>query len=214
MNTKIKTIVISLIAAGGFATGSGLAVPTVSQAENTIVEFHSNYSGQCLQPVNGSQGAVIVQETCNGSLSQQWTQGPSEGSGGTDRYGEHYVNRSSGLCLDARGNATNGTPIEQWTCNWISNENWVLGGTQGHAELFSRVSSGNGGRCISTPGLVNGDEMQLASCNGGISTYWSLSTARLAPPVRTLPVVTAPVDTPPATPPVVKGPVRPPTSLG
>ena len=110
MNTKIKTIVISLIATGGFATGSGLAVPTMSQAENTIVEFQSSYSGKCLQPVNGSQGAVIVQETCNGSLSQQWAQGPSEGSGGTDRGGEHYVNRSSGLCLDARGNATNGTP--------------------------------------------------------------------------------------------------------
>lgn len=189
MNTKIKTIIISLVAAGGLAAGSGLAVPTVSQAYSAIVEFQSNYSGKCLQPVNGSQGAAIVQETCNGSLSQQWTQGPSEGSGGTSSNAEHYANRSSGLCLDARGNATNGTPIEQWTCNWISNENWVLGGTQGRSELFSKVSSGNGGRCVSTPGLVNGDAMQLASCNGDSSTYWGLPTARLAPPAITLPPV-------------------------
>jgi hypothetical protein len=189
MNIRIKTIILSLIAAGGFATGSALAVPTASQAYSSIIELQSSYSGKCLQPANSSQGAAIVQETCNGSLSQQWTQGPSEGSGGTSSNAEHYVDRSSGLCLDARGNATNGTPLEQWTCNWISNENWVLGGTQGRAELFSKVSSGSGGRCVSTPGLVNGDEMQLASCNGSSSTYWSLATARLAPPAIALPPV-------------------------
>jgi Ricin-type beta-trefoil lectin domain len=189
MFTKTRATIIALIASAGFATGSALVVPTVSHAYSAIIELQSNYSGKCLQPANGSQGAAIVQETCNGSLSQQWTQGPSEGSGGTSSNAEHYVDRSSGLCLDARGNATNGTPIEQWTCDWISNENWVLGGTQGRAELFSKVSSGNGGRCVSTPGLVNGDAMQLASCNGASSTYWGLSTARLAPPAITRPPI-------------------------
>ena len=191
MNTKIKTIIISLIAAGGFATASGLAVPTVSQAEDTIVELQNSYSSKCLQPMNGSQGASIVQETCNGSPSQQWTRKVE----GRDFWifevesWEHYVNRSTGFCLDARGGATNGTPIEQWTCNSISNERWGIGVGQSESlrYLVSRVS-GSGSHCISTPATDNGDAMQLAVCNPEARQYFSLGTARIAPPVTKSPV--------------------------
>jgi len=199
MNTKIKTIIISLIAAGGFATASGLAVPTVSQAEDTIVELQNSYSSKCLQPMNGSQGASIVQETCNGSLSQQWTR---KVEGRSVLWGlfevdstEHFVNRSSQFCLDARGGANNGTPIEQWTCNSITNEAWEIGvgQTESQRYLVSRVSNSES-RCISTPGTYNGDAMLLSVCNPEASEYFSLGTARLAPPVTTLPVGTKPIE--------------------
>lgn len=175
---------ITLLLAAAIATGSSLAVASPSLADSPIVQLQNNESGKCLQPVNGSPGAAIVQETCNGSVLQQWTQGPSEDSGGTDSNSDHYVNRSSQLCLDARGGAANGTPIEQWTCDWISNENWAfgVGNTASNSELVSRVS-GTWSYCVSTPGVQNGVAMELYSCNGEPSEFWSLATARIATPI-------------------------------
>jgi hypothetical protein len=211
MNTKIKTIIIGLVAAGGFATASGLAVPAISQAE--IVQLQNNASGKCLQPASGSglQGTPIVQETCNGSLAQQWTKGSSKASHGSDKKGEHYQNRSSQLCLDALGKAEEGTPIAQWTCNGITNENWMFGNgnTASHDLLASRISGADPGTfCITAPGTPSGVTMQLSACdNNEASEYFSLGTARLAPPIVTLPVV-PPIVTSPVTPPVVVNPAE------
>jgi Ricin-type beta-trefoil lectin domain-like len=170
----------ALLLAAAIATGSSLAVASPSLADSPIVQLQSHASGKCLQPVNGSPGAAIVQETCNGSVLQQWTQGSSEASGGTDSNSLHFVNRSSQLCLDARGGATNGTPIQQWMCDWISNENWAfgVGNNQYNEELVSRVS-GTWSYCISTPGVQNGVAMELYSCNGEASEFWSTPTARI-----------------------------------
>ena len=180
--TKAPAIVIALAAA--IAAGSSLAVAPPSLADNSIVQLQSHESVKCLQPVDGSAGAAIVQETCNGSVSQQWTQEPSTASGGTDSSSLHFVNRSSQLCLDARGGATNGTPIEQWTCNWISNENWAfaVGNNTSNEELVSRVS-GTWSHCVSTPGTGNDAAMLLYSCNGSPSELWSLASPRIAPPI-------------------------------
>jgi hypothetical protein len=170
---------ITLLLAAAIATGSGLAVASPSQADSPILQIQSHESGKCLQPVDGSAGAAIVQETCNGSVSQQWTEETSSSSSDS----LHFVNRSSQLCLDARGGATNGTPIEQWTCNWISNENWAfgVGNNQSNEELVSRVS-GTWSHCVSTPGVQDGVAMELYSCNGALSEFWSLPTARVATP--------------------------------
>ena len=59
----------------------------------------------------------IVEVTCNHSPAQQWTRAASSS-------GFHLVNLATGMCMDARGGAASGTPIEQWPCDWISNENW------------------------------------------------------------------------------------------
>ena len=175
---------ITLLLAAAVATGSSLAAASPSFADNPIVQFQSHESGKCLQPANGSAGAAIVQTTCNGSLAQQWTQGPSTGSGGTDSSSLHFVNRSSQLCLDARGGATNGTPVEQWTCDWISNENWAFGvnNTTSNEELVSRVS-GTWSHCISTPGTADGAAMELYQCNGDASQYWTLAAPRIVTPL-------------------------------
>jgi hypothetical protein len=75
----------------------------------------------------------------------------------------HLVNRANGLCLDARGGAANGTPIEQWVCDWISNENWGFGIT--NEDLASRVSN-TYSYCITTPGYQAGLPMELYFCGG------------------------------------------------
>jgi hypothetical protein len=178
---------ITLLFTAAIATGSSLAVASPSQADNPIVQLQSNASGKCLQPVNRSpnQGAAIVQETCNGSVSQQWTE-----TSGSSSNSLHFVDRSSQLCLDARGGAVNGTPIEQWTCDSISNENWAFafGNNEYNEELVSRVS-GTWNHCASTPGPQNGVAIELYSCDLDPSEFWSLPNARLAGLTRVTGVV-------------------------
>jgi hypothetical protein len=112
------------------------------------------------------QGAAIVQQTCTGFPEQIWfwmtlPNGVS-----------HLMNGLSGLCLDARGAAANGTPVQQWTCNQISNENWeavAAVGTPDNEILKSRVS-GTSSYCLDVPGGGSpGLAVQIQSCNNSAS---------------------------------------------
>src|SRR5437763_13484190 len=131
---------VTLLFAAAIATAAAPA-----QAETAIVKLVSVENGKCLQPINGSlnRGDAIVQERCNGSVAQQWTVISVSSTK------VHLVNRSSHLCLDAHGKATNGTPIQQWTCNSISNENWSFGITN---NLLSSGISNTFSHCVATPG--------------------------------------------------------------
>jgi hypothetical protein len=148
------------------ASVAALVAATPARAEDAIVKLVSSADGQCLQPVNAShnQGDAIVQEPCDGSTAQQWTVHSVSSTK------VHLINRASGLCLDARGKAVNGTPIQQWTCNSISNENWGFGITNN--ELASAVSN-TWSHCIATPGNQNGLAMELRACDLDRSELWT-----------------------------------------
>jgi ricin-type beta-trefoil lectin protein len=148
------------------AIAAVLAVARPARAEDAIVKLVSSASGKCLQPVNGShnQGDAIVQVTCNGSAAQQWTVHPVSSTK------VHLINRASHLCLDARGKAVNGTPIQQWTCNSISNENWGFGITN---NLLASAVSNSWSHCIATPGNQDGLAMELRSCSNDNSQHWT-----------------------------------------
>lgn len=171
---------VRLSSAVAIATTAGLAVPSPARADDAM-PIYSNLSNQCLQPVDGSteQGAAIVQQPCEGGEGatppiQNWTR---------IRVGVnifHFQNGLSGLCLDARGGAVNGTPVQQWTCNSISNENWEIGWLPDtmHGEvppLISRVS-GTSSHCLDMPGAqpTAGLAMQIYICNGTVAQMWSL----------------------------------------
>jgi ricin-type beta-trefoil lectin protein len=162
---RIHRIVASLFAAA-LAAVAGLAVASPAQAENPIVRLVSQQSSKCLQPANGStaQGESIVQVTCNGTLAQQWVVEPQSSTK------VHLRNRASQLCMDAAGGATNGTPITQWPCNWISNENWGFGITN---NLLVSAVSNTWSHCIATPGTADGLPMELRRCDGNPSQRWS-----------------------------------------
>jgi ricin-type beta-trefoil lectin protein len=157
---------VTLLSAAVMSTATGLAVASPAQAENQIVKLVSAENGKCLQPVNGSpnQGDAIVQQSCNGSVAQQWTVTPVSSTK------LHLVNRSSHLCLDARGGATNGTPIQQWPCNKITNENWSFGITN---KLLSSGVSNTFSHCVATPGNQDGLAMELRFCDGNVAQLWS-----------------------------------------
>ena len=163
---------VALLFAAAMATTSSLAVASPAHADNTITQLVSGSSGECLQPAGGSSalGAAIVQERCNGSFLQQWSQAtvPSKSIFGSNQV--QLVNLANGLCMDARGGAANGTPIEQWVCDWISNENWSFG--INNNELVSRVSH-TSSHCITTPGAYPGAPMELQFCGGYSAQIWS-----------------------------------------
>jgi hypothetical protein len=135
-------------------------------AEDPIVKLVSAENGKCLQPINGSldRGRAIVQEPCNGSVAQQWTVSSVSSTK------VHLVNRLSHLCLDARGRAANGTPIQQWPCNKITNENWSFGITN---NLLSSGVSNTFSHCIATPGNQDGLAVELRFCSSNISQIWN-----------------------------------------
>jgi len=128
----------------------------------------------CLQPQNGSlaQGVAIVQVPCTNSTAQKWWEVSVSGQI------VHFVNARSGLCLDAKGGAVNGTPVVQWTCNTISNENWEWEEYESDdiPSLFSRVS-GTKSHCLDIPWAqpTVGLQMQIARCNGTWAQAWFFS---------------------------------------
>jgi len=152
--------------AAAIATAAALAAAPSAQAENPIVKLVSVQNGKCLQPINGSlnRGDAIVQETCNGSVAQQWTVVSVSSTK------SHLVNRSSRLCLDARGKAVNGTPIQQWPCNKISNEIWSFGLKN---DLLSSGISNTFSHCVATPGAQDGLAMELRFCDGNTAQLWN-----------------------------------------
>jgi hypothetical protein len=147
-------------------TAAALTIARPARAEDAIIKLVNAQNGKCLQPINGSvnQGDAIVQEPCNGSIAQQWTVTTAL----TTKV--HLVNRASHLCLDARGKAVNGTPIQQWTCNKITNENWSFGITN---NLLSSGISNTFSHCVATPGAQDGLAMELRFCDGTPSQQWS-----------------------------------------
>ncbi|MGH7068402.1 MAG: RICIN domain-containing protein [Acetobacteraceae bacterium] len=155
-------------------------------AANQPVLLFNSHTEMCLQPADGSmtQGAAIVEEPCNGNPAIQiWLVVPVGA-------GTHFENAITQFCLDARGKAENRTPVQQWTCNEITNENWDPEGPGGKgAPVKSRVS-GSDSFCLDIPGgqQIAGLAMQIFACNGTVSQIWELRpTVTVVPNVVRLP---------------------------
>jgi hypothetical protein len=151
----------------GLAAFHSLAAPTTSSAR-----ILNPRSSKCLQPVSGSnaEGAAIVLKTCDRTnAAQYWVMVPVSGNVA------HYMNESSQLCLDARGAAANGTPVQQWQCDKITNENWQYAQDSGDTapKLISRVS-GTNTYCLAIPGegTDDGTAVQILKCDGSPEQHW------------------------------------------
>jgi hypothetical protein len=99
------------------------------------------------------------------------------------------VNKASGKCLDAENSpshgltpATNGDPIQLWTCLGTPNQMWHVKQTNGKVGGFPfEIVNNASGKCLDAEDLasqtvnpfVDGDHVQLYSCNGRSNQYWS-----------------------------------------
>ncbi len=135
------------------------------------VVFANLHTNKCLEPLGGStvQGAAVVQTVCNGgSTAQQWV----------PEVGGRFKNVLSGLCMDARGKAKNNTPVQQWTCDNISNEIWGAEvGPPGRGAPVKSQVSGSNKFCLDVPGgqATDGLPMQIYQCNGSGAQVWAVN---------------------------------------
>jgi hypothetical protein len=161
-----------------FLVASTVAVMTATHSlpaqMTSSGRIYNARSEKCLQPLNASKapGTPIVLADCNSSDAQFWYRTPAKGTSGDI---VHYVNAFSGLCLDAKGSAANNTPVQLWTCNQITNENWQYEQTSTDTEpkVVSRVS-GTSNYCLDIPGGGTNDglALQIYICNGSPAQHF------------------------------------------
>jgi hypothetical protein len=138
-------------------------------------------SGLCLQPLNGATaaGTPVVQAPCGLTFTdaERWTVVQA------NSIFVHYMNKLSGMCMDARGGAQNFTKIELWPCNTITNELWTYvesnPSTGSFATLYSDVansysSSHKTNYCLDVPGSQSTPDLQIQiyECNGTTAQQW------------------------------------------
>jgi hypothetical protein len=170
-NQRFKFVRNLSLAAASIVAGLA-AFHSLGAQQTSAAKIFNTRSQKCLQPVNGSnaEGAAIVLATCDPTnAAQYWIKVPVSGSVA------HYKNDSSLMCLDARGGAANGTPVQQWPCNTITNENWQYAQDSGDTQpkLISRVS-GTSTYCLDIPGgaTADGIAVQILTCNGLPEQHW------------------------------------------
>jgi hypothetical protein len=134
-------------------------------------------SGLCLQPwyEAPTNGLTIVQQPCNpNDLYQKWRFHKLSLNWITNPLGTYQIiNSGSGQCLDDRdGKTDDGSPVQQWTCNWTSTTmQWKLEDAGGYGSLpwFRNVRSG---KCLdvrggsSAPGAI----LQIYRCTSTASS--------------------------------------------
>jgi hypothetical protein len=166
--TIVTTAAVSLVT----------AVP--ASADDHTVGVQSRASLLCLQPLDESldAGAPIVQVRCNNRRTQTWF---------FEDMGDHVFrpqNLASGLCLDALGGATNGTPVVQWPCSGISNQRWRASrDLPDIVSLRSRVA-GTSSHCLDVPGgqSTDGLAVQIYVCNGTAAQAWGVGITTIIQP--------------------------------
>ena len=160
-----------------------------ARAADQVVQLVSVQSGKCLQPTQGSSanGVAIVQESCDGSAAQFWAMHFMASGFANNHTWYRLINQSTHLCLDARGGAVNGTPIQQWPCSGISDEKW--GNTnctstpaqtcEVASEIYNSAVPEDRPytHCLATPGTGDDVTMVLMSCEGVSSQQWKLAGA-------------------------------------
>jgi hypothetical protein len=158
-----------------FALATAVTRPMTAQIYSTI---KNPPSGKCLQPVDGSTlaGTAIVLKTCTTDPIQQWSVVPAK------TIYIHFVNRLTGMCLDARGGAENNTPIQQWPCNQITNEYWEPAFASDRIYTPSLISgvgnpfpTSSPRYCLDLPfDLANdGTTLQIYDCNATAAQQWT-----------------------------------------
>jgi Ricin-type beta-trefoil lectin domain len=98
------------------------------------------------------------------------------------------INKASGKCLDAENSpshgrtpATNGDPVQLWTCLGTPNQMWHVKQTRVVGFPLEIINNASG-KCLDAVNIgpsyvvnpfVNGDHVQLYSCNGRPNQDWS-----------------------------------------
>jgi Ricin-type beta-trefoil lectin domain-like len=175
MSIRSRTAGLMLAVAAVASLSAVAALPASASTGyyKIFVQVAGSAPAMCLQPADpdGGAGTAIVQQPCANIRVQSWA---PLSLGGTSY---QFLNQASGLCMDARGGAARGTPIEQWPCNTISNErwSWPFSFPDGMLPIRSQVA-GTNGYCLDVPGASTaaGLRVQIYTCNGTTAQAWGI----------------------------------------
>jgi hypothetical protein len=93
-------------------------VGTLSSGQG-FYEIVNRRTGTCLTTAGSASGSALVVGNCTAALTPWWYFPVTTGSV------TPFVSVYSGLCVDARNNATgNGTIVQQYFCNGTSAQSW------------------------------------------------------------------------------------------
>ena len=177
MHVRRKTAGVMLAAAAAVGLTTAAAVPASASTTGyykIFVQLGTFPTAMCLQPADpaGGAGTPIVQQPCTVSQAQNWA---PTGIGGSSY---KFVNQATGLCMDVRGGAARGTPIDQWPCSSISNERWSWPHSlpDGLWPIRSQVA-GSSSYCLDVPGASKqaGLGVQIYTCNGTAAQAWAIA---------------------------------------
>ena len=177
MHVRRKTagLMLAAIAAAGLTTAAALpASASATGYYKMLVQVGTLAPAMCLQPADpaGGAGTAIVQQPCISTGAQNWAPISLGGSN------YHFLNQATGMCLDVRGGAASGTPIEQWPCNTISNERWSWPHSfpDGLWPIKSQVA-GSSSYCLDVPGASTqaGLGVQIYWCNDTRAQAWAIA---------------------------------------
>jgi hypothetical protein len=177
MHVRRRTagLMLAVAAAAGLTTAAALPASASAAGYYEILVQASTFAPtRCLQPADpaGGAGTAVVQQPCVSSQAQHWA--PISGGGSTYR----FLNQATGLCLDVRGGAVAGTPIDLWPCNTISNERWSWPHDfpDGLWPIGSQVA-GTSRFCLDVPGdsTQAGLGVQIYWCNNTRAQAWAIS---------------------------------------
>ncbi|WP_427925177.1 RICIN domain-containing protein [Streptomyces sp. cg40] len=168
---------LGLAFAGALCGASVVAAPMVGAAtDGTLAVTYyqeSNYnSGKCLDDPGGSQATqvAIQQYTCNGTVSQQWAQYP------TDSGYFQLVVAASGQCLEVEGSSQeNDHTIQQNICNGGYNQQWTWRSSP--VSPYRLLVARHSGKCMGVlfDSLLNQAKVVQYTCDGGPSEDWYTS---------------------------------------
>jgi hypothetical protein len=170
------------------APAKAAVLPPNSQYDSL---FFNTRSGLCLQPEYEAptNGLTIVQQLCNpNDHYQRWWFDILSRDYRTNPLGTYrIVNSGSGQCLDDRdGKTADGSPVQQWTCNYTSTTmQWKMEDVGAYAGYrFRNIRSG---KCLDVRygSLQPGAILQINRCASlGVPAnyeevfYWGYVTPR------------------------------------
>jgi hypothetical protein len=149
-----------------------VALPQPARASTVldpIFLVNASASHLCLQPTGFNAGDPVATQVCNGTAGQAWNPIQLDNN-------DHFQFQSvgSGLCLDARGGASNGTPVQIWPCNSISNERWTWLRFDNTFDTVRSNVSGTNSHCLDVPwgSQTPGTNMWIYACNDTAAQTW------------------------------------------
>jgi hypothetical protein len=162
-------------------------LPTSSIPENAFLIVSTDTAGSdpyyCLDAQDsgslaGKDGDTVQLWHCNYTPNQYWYVGSTDSAGNSTLVNAAYPSE----CLNAKdaGGLFSGQPLQLWHCSVnTSNEYWdapywegLSGAYPYHAELALEADNYNFVLDARSPGIGNGDKVQIYTFNGGPQQEW------------------------------------------